>query len=164
MISQEELKRFLSYDPLTGYFTWRMNRSRTKKGTIAGTTGSDGYIYIVISRKHYVAHRLAWFYMTGEWPKEEIDHKNKQRADNVFDNLREATCSENKANAAVRTHSASQVKGVYFDARRPKKPWQAYVTKNKKRTSIGYYATKEEAADARNKKAFELFGDFTRYR
>lgn len=164
MISHSVLKQLLSYDPLTGIFVWRVNRSRTKAGTIAGTPGTDGYIYIVINRVHYGAHRLAWFYMTGEWPKDEIDHKNTMRKENWFENLRETTSSLNKVNAAVRIRSASQLKGVYFDARKKAKPWQAYITKDGKRTSIGYYATKEEAADARNQKAFELFGDFARFK
>lgn len=164
MITQEELKKLMRYDPDTGNLVWIVRRSRTAVGTIAGTPGTDGYIYIVIDRKHYVAHRLIWLYVTGNWPKEELDHINNQRADNRIENLREATRSQNKVNAAVRLRSKSQIKGVYFDARRPKKPWQAYITKEGKRQTIGFFATKEEAADARNKKAFELFGDFTRFR
>ena len=76
MITQARLKELLTYDPETGYFTRNVNVKGANAGERAGTITAKGYIAIGIDRKHYLAHRLAFLYMTGEWPKELVDHKD----------------------------------------------------------------------------------------
>lgn len=74
-LTSETLKELLHYNPETGIFTWAKNAGqRAQVGRIAGSRTPSGYIKISLSRKLYAAHRLAWLYMTGSWPENEIDH------------------------------------------------------------------------------------------
>lgn len=102
-ITHKNLKKYLRYDEKSGLFTRLVQSSnRIKVGDIAGSVNvSDGYVYITVGGKRYSAHRLAWFYVTGYWPKDEIDHINGIRSDNRFENLREATSSINKQNQRI---------------------------------------------------------------
>lgn len=99
ILTQEELKSQIHYNPETGIFIRKVIKARRKD--IQGKTGhlnSDGYLEMSINCKKHKAHRLAWLYMTGEWPKNHIDHINGNRADNRFSNLREATWKQNNQN------------------------------------------------------------------
>jgi len=98
-LTQEELKRFLHYDPETGHFTWKVvTANRVKKGAVAGHNDVHGYISISLHSVRYRAHRLAWMYITGEWPEDQIDHINRIRNDNRFCNIRAVTQRQNMAN------------------------------------------------------------------
>ena len=107
MITQARLKELLTYDPETGYFTRNVNVKGANAGERAGTITAKGYIAIGIDRKHYLAHRLAFLYMTGEWPKELVDHKDTIKINNKWENLREATNSQNKRNVGARKTNKS---------------------------------------------------------
>lgn len=98
MITQEELKQVLRYDLTTGIFTWINARGRQKAGAVAGSTRRDGYISIKVKDEFYLAHRLAWIYITGSLPRCQIDHRNSVKKDNAWANIREASPSENKQN------------------------------------------------------------------
>lgn len=98
-LTAERVRELLHYEPATGIFTRRIRTSnRTKVGAIVGADNGKGYLQISVDWRLYSAARLAWLYMTGEWPKEEIDHINRVRSDNRFSNLREATRSSNNCN------------------------------------------------------------------
>lgn len=113
--TQEQIKRALKYDPETGVFTWLISPSnRAKKGSVAGFMNDAGYWMIGIDNVRYRAHRLAWLYMTGEWPERKIDHENTIRSDNRWANIRLADDSQNVCNQALRADNTSGVKGVRF--------------------------------------------------
>ncbi len=76
-LTQEELHADLNYDPETGVFTRRFSRGRA--GEEAGTVNGSGYREIRVRTQRYLAHRLAWFYVYGTWPKEQIDHITETR-------------------------------------------------------------------------------------
>jgi hypothetical protein len=160
-LTHARLTQLFHYDPERGHFTRLLNRcSRTSAGDIAGNKTARGYIQIGIDRKDYLAHRLAWFYMTGEWPKNQIDHINGIRTDNRFSNLREATIHENGCNSRLPKNNKSGFKGVCFH--RELGRWQAKIWVNRKQKHLGIFDTPEEAADAYDKAALELHGEFAR--
>lgn len=115
--SIQRLKEVLHYDAASGVFTWRITvSSRAVKDDEAGWLCGP-YVRIQVDGEQYQAHVLAWFYVTGEWPKEFIDHKNLIKTDNRFDNLREATNSQNQANTVPKKKNKHGVKGVAYNKR-----------------------------------------------
>jgi hypothetical protein len=154
------LRELISYDPETGIFQWKTRRrGRLLSGHVGDRTRS-GYLRVGISYQRYLLHRLAWLYMTGEWPKQEIDHINGIRDDNRFANLREATVAQNRANMRMRSSNRIGVKGVRWRA--DCSMWEARICKNYKKISIGYFGSPQEAHTAYMAKARELFGKFAR--
>ncbi len=114
MVTADRLKELLSYDPETGIFVWaKLSGRRARIGDRAGSFNlSLGYRVIGIDGERHYEHRLAWLYMTGEWPSEDLDHENCDKSDNRFSNLREATDSQNLANVANWAHNTSGLKGA----------------------------------------------------
>lgn len=138
MLTLERLRAKLSYDSASGAF------SRCVLGkTIVGTPHPDGGIHISVDKHIYKAHRLAWFYVHGEWPAHEIDHIDGNRANNAIANLRLATHAENKQNLGVYTSNKSGYPGVSWN--KANKKWMAKITSNYTQTYLGSYGTKEEA-------------------
>ena len=127
MLTQERLKHLLDYDPETGVFTRRVRTSnRIMVGQIAGTVHSKGYLCIDIDGRKYFAHRLAWLYVHGRWPKQQIDHINGNRSDNRLCNLREASHAENQHNRRRKNkNNTSGVPGVFWNTNRRK--WEARI-------------------------------------
>lgn len=147
-IRQADLKQILWYDPETGLFRWRHERNnrKIKPWTVAGSPDNKGHIKIQIGKQMHRAHRLAWLYMTGEFPAQQIDHKNLVKSDNRWCNLREADAKQNQWNTTLRTDNKSGVKGVHFC--KTWKRWVASVKVNGVRHHVGRFATVEEAAKA----------------
>lgn len=163
-IMQERLKELLSYDPLTGIFLWRVKRANKFPGDIAGCNKNRNYTVVYVEGRFYRAHRLAWFYMTGEWPSTFLDHRDMNKHNNVWTNLRLATKSQNQANIGLTKSNSSGLKGVsrYRQGEKWGKPWQSAITKDGKSHHVGHFATKEEAHAAYCETAERLFGEFAR--
>jgi hypothetical protein len=160
-LSAEELRRLLDYDPETGVFTWRANRGpNARAGATAGNLNHHGYIQIVVCRRKYQAHRLAWLHVYGKWPPHDIDHINLDRCDNRLANLRSATRSENLANTSVRADNTSGVKGVSWHKQRGK--WAARARINGKYAHLGLFENRQEAAAAYARATENYFGEFAR--
>ena len=101
-LTAARLRDLLDYDPLTGVFTRRVTRGNQAKGSVAGhLSATDGYCYVDVDRKKYRAHRLAWFYVHGAWPAQDIDHRDTVKSHNWISNLRPADDSLNKQNMRV---------------------------------------------------------------
>lgn len=148
MLTQSELKEHLKYDQETGAFTRIKSISNyVKVGDIAGHVRQDGYVRVSVKGKIYLAHRLAWLYVYGGWPREQIDHINHARADNRIENLREATNHENSKNRPPQNNNTSGVVGVHWY--KPTKRWMAYIRVNKVNVNLGYFMDKFEAICAR---------------
>ena len=140
------MKSLLDYNPETGVFTWKVGRrGRAKQGTIAGTTHTAGHRIITVEGKRYYAHRLAWFFYYGEWPKGHLDHKDRDPANNAISNLRECTFSENRQNS-TKGWGPSKYQGVYWNKRANK--WVAGIRVNKKSIHLGHFDDELEAANA----------------
>jgi hypothetical protein len=161
MLTVGRLRELLHYDPETGIFTWigRSRGSNIVLGTPAGTSeGSDGYIRIGIDGKQYRAHRLAWLYMTGEWPSEEVDHEHGDRADNRWEKIREATRVQNMRNKTLYKNNFTKMKGVG----RIGNKFRARITVDGKTIHLGCYDTKEEASAVYAEASAKFFGEFAR--
>lgn len=153
-LTQARLKLLVSYDKDTGLFTHIKKRNGVTVGKIAGSSDPNGYIRIALDGRDYFAHRLAWFYMMGEWPPFQIDHVNRVTSDNRFCNLRLATNAENHQNCGMPKNNSSGFIGVDFH--KPKNKWRATIKVNGKGKHIGYFDTKEAAAAARRAAELEL--------
>jgi hypothetical protein len=106
-----------------------------------------GYVVIGAMKNQFYAHRLAWFYMTGRWPKEQIDHINGNRADNRFCNLREASDGYNKQNRrAAQADNKCGFLGVHWN--KQARAWQAELKTKGRKTYLGRFKTPEEAHEA----------------
>lgn len=162
-VTQAELKSLVNYNPDTGHFTWKFDRNwRAKAGDIAGHVNAiTGYVELVINKKLYLCHRLAFLFMTGKWPKKETDHINNIRSDNRWCNLREAEISENRCNTRISKNNSSGFKGVYFDARQS--TWYGQVRKNGKCHSTNGHSTADEANEAVKIIRQTLHGEFTNH-
>lgn len=166
-ITVEELRKALDYNPNTGEFRWK-KRDGIRKETntlyankiAGGNTATHGYIEIGINNRRYLAHRLAWLYINGEWPICQIDHINMIRTDNRIVNLRLANHSENKWNCTKNKRNSSGYKGIRLH--KHSGLWQARITRNRKEISIGYYKTIEEAATAYAEFIADLNDGFSR--
>lgn len=154
MLTQEKLKEILHYNPETGEFVKRIDRTRVEHKV------AKGYLGVSVLKTQYRAHRLAWFYMTGEWPPEQIDHINGVRDDNRWENLRLATKSQNSMNTPLSSTNTSGVKGVGWNVRR--QLWGACVKVDGKR-KIAHFSTRKEAEHWVRQKRSELHGEFARH-
>ena len=161
-LTQDRLKELLHYCPDLGIFWWKAKPEIDGQvkawntrwaGEIAGTRMAEGYGMIRINRRPYYVHRLAWFYMNGEWPPHDIDHRNRRRLDNAFDNLRTATRSQNLVNKKVRSGSRTGMKGVTL---LPSGRFRAVIAGQ----HIATFATAEEAQAAYQERAVQKFGEF----
>ena len=145
-ITQKRLQSLLHYDPETGHFTHIVNRTHKKAGEIAGAINQNGYVVITLDGRHYYAHRLAFLYMTGSFPENQVDHINRVRSENSWYNLRAVTSAENNRNASIRKDNKSGYAGV--SQARYSKRWVGAVSIGGKRKQLGTFDTKEEAAKA----------------
>lgn len=162
-VSALRLRAVFKYDPDAGTFTWLIdthgNGGHIKSGSSVKGSIIQGRWFIGIDGRRYAAHRLAWLYMTGEWPKE-IDHANGDPLDNRWCNLREATRSQNNANVKLKRHNTSGYKGVSWDSERGL--WKAQICVNNARKQLGRFENIEAAAAAYKTAAKEHFGEFAR--
>ena len=151
MLTQARLKEFLHYDPETGIFTWKVSRTkragRTQIGDIAGDIDKLGYGRVGIESKRYKTHRLAWFYMTGEWPIYDIDHINGNTTDNSFNNLRDICKSANMQNQRkARKDNSTGYLGVEYN--KTNKKFIASISIKGRKTHLGCFATAELAYES----------------
>jgi hypothetical protein len=138
-ITHKELLERLSYDPETGVFTWLKSHSNNaKNGEEAGRLTQDGYRSININNTNYLSHRLAWFYVYGAFPSDNLDHINRNRSDNRISNLRIASHKENNMNRTG--------KGYTWFKRDQK--WKAQIQVDKSNKHLGYFDTWQEAQAA----------------
>jgi len=138
-LTVERLRELLHYDLETGVFTWRIRPAyNVQIGDLAGSQDTKGYIRIQIDGKLYKAHRLAWFYVTGAWPVNQIDHRNGVRNDNRFSNIREADHYLNAQNQRrPRSDNTSGFLGVSWS--KAERKWDARIMTNGKSCFLGLF-------------------------
>ena len=149
MLTQKRLKQVLNYNKNTGIFTCNAGRIRVKEGKVAGTLANTGYICIRIDKRLYSAHRLAFLYMTGSFPIEQVDHISHDRTDNRWANLRQVSRKENQRNLKMRVDNKSGFTGVHWY--KPYNKWVAKVKVSGKAEHLGYFKDINKAIEVRKK-------------
>lgn len=157
-ITRENIIRLLDYNPETGIFLWKDDRQCIRAGSVAGFTERKGYRSIKVLNRTFKAHRLAWFIFYGEWPKDQIDHINRDKSDNRIANLRESSNSSNQWNSGVYSNSTTGYRGVSWH-KKSQKYW-ARIGHQGRRIDIGLFDCPHEAALAFNDAAIKLRGEF----
>ena len=138
----ERLRESVVYDADTGVFT--------RNGVVIGLPTTHPYCRIYIDRRPYYAHRLAWFYVYGEWPEGDLDHENEDKTDNRINNLRPSTDTGSQHNKSMAyNNSKTGVLGVSFH--KATGLYRADIKANGTSHTIGYFATIEEAGFAYRK-------------
>jgi hypothetical protein len=147
MLTQERLKECVNYDPETGIFTLKMHRHGTTRnvGDVLGSLTKAGYLETCVDQCRMTLHQMAFLYMTGSIPSGHIDHKNRDKADNRWSNLRAVTCAENQQNIiAPRKDNTIGFRGVY----RYGNKFRAKINLNGKQIHLGTFINLQDAANA----------------
>ena len=156
VFNQEYLKSVFVLDEETGWLIWRHNPSRSDNwnakyaGQIAGSPYGRGYIRINVCGTRYLAHRLIWVYLYGYLPID-VEHKDGCGFNNHPDNLREATVSQNIANADFGINRGIEKHGRKF---------RVTIWVRNERVRLGSFDTIEEAREAYKEGATAHFGEF----
>jgi len=163
-LTAEILRMLVLYDPATGLFYWRSSSGwgscGRREGERAGNKRQGGRIRIQLPgyKLGFLASRLAWLYMTGEWPERQVDHKNKNKRDDRWENLREANNNQNQYNRGKRSHSKTGITGVMYDEKSGL--WFAECTANGRYVLRKRFKTESEAIAARNAAVKKYHGEF----
>ena len=139
-LTQSELKELLHYDPDTGVFTWKVQKSHKLPGSLAGSRFKDCRKYywrIGINGKSHQAHRLAWLYVYGEFPKGVIDHIDHDSLNNRVSNLRDVDMSINLKNAKLYSNNHTGINGVTYCPER--RNFKVTMSIDRKCKTVGRY-------------------------
>jgi hypothetical protein len=147
---KEILERFY-YEPMDGTLRYKKPLQKCVKGGVAGVADIKGYKRVSVLSKKFLVHRVIYFLNAGTWPKE-VDHIDRDKTNNKFENLRPCTRSQNRFN------TSGENKGVSWYARHRK--WQATITLNGKQKHLGYFENKEDAKLCYNSAATKIAGEF----
>lgn len=149
-IDHSEVCHTFDYDMDSGLIYWRVKVApKVLVGAEAGwLLKVEKWTYVCVSyaKGRYMAHDIAWMYMTGSWPAYRVDHRNGDGVDNSWYNLREATAAENSQNLALSARNTSGYRGVNWMP--AKKKWRAEIGFNRKNYHLGLFETVEQARDA----------------
>ena len=142
-LTQKRLKELLHYNSATGVFIWKASGGGHCSGSEAGCLVSTGRVYITIDYQMLLRSRLAWLYMEGYFPENDVDHENRIRNDDRWSNLRHVSRQCNNRNVGLQKNNISGVCGVYFHKRTKK--WCSKIAVNGKLFHIGYSMDFNEA-------------------
>lgn len=142
-LTADRLREVLRYDPETGVFTWLVCMSNARSGAVAGGVRADGYWRIGVDKIVYLAHRLAWLYVNGEWPSNQIDHIDGSRSNNRINNLRDVSNDVNQQNR--RWARSDNISSGLIGVGMKRGKWRARIQVGGVLRQIGTFDTPEEA-------------------
>jgi hypothetical protein len=159
MLTGDNVRKIFDYNPKTGELFWKVRRPPVVPGKVAGCMGGRGYKVVRYNRKTLFQHRVIWLWVHGSWPIQEIDHIDRNKANNRIENLRDVTHAVNRLNTGPRGESG--VKGV------------ALVCKNytarifdfrlQKVLHLGTFESIEKASDVFKAKHVDIHGIDSQY-
>lgn len=152
MLTAAAAREIFDYDPATGVLSW-------KDGRVINRKHQRGYILVHMNGRGYLAHRIIWLMVRGEWPEALIDHINGVPSDNRTINLRAATIAQNAANRRAQKSRSLPLKGITKSRNR----WRAGIRMNGTYRFLGTFDSPEEAHAAYAAKAREVFGEFAKF-
>lgn len=161
-LTADVARELFTYDPETGELRWKVRAAqRVHVGDLVGAPTAKGYRRFSCQNRLYLKHRVIWLMQTGAWPEHSIDHRDGDRSNDRWTNLRAATPAQNAQNAKRRADNSSGFKGVSFNRREGK--WTAHIRAHGRSLFLGRHDTVEAAAAAYVQAATELHGDFARF-
>ena|ERR1035437_9353743 len=165
LVTQARAREAFYYNPETGWITWKtVPKYRVgfiKQGDRAGYFASRGYRRITIECKDYSEHRFIWFWVTGENPQLEVDHKDGDPSNNRWENLRLATGVQNAANSRYRRTNKTGFRGVsVFELRSGEKRYSTDIFYKRKYIFLGTFSTPQQAHNCYKEAAQKLHGEF----
>jgi len=146
VLTLERVQESIHYNPTTGVCTWLRGRN---KGKTVGWLTKSGYIETKIDQVSVKLHRLIWLLVTGKYPTGEIDHKDHNKSNNVWSNLRDVTRLVNMQNKHKYVNNTTGCAGVTFNKACKSKPWCARIGVKGKRIYLGSFATQVDAVAAK---------------
>ena len=161
-ITQDQVRHAFDYNPETGILRWKNSLSaRASNGSVAGRPDKDGYLMVGLFTLTLKVHRVIFLYMTGSFPKYEVDHINNDPSDNRWSNLRESTRRQNCRNTSLGQRNSSGVKGVSWRSKYSN--WRAFIVYEGVFIHLGVFEDLREAESAVRAKREELHGEFTNH-
>lgn len=148
----ERVRELFEYDDHTGNLIHKTNRRKARTGDIAGAAGGKGYLQVKIDGSKYFVHRLIWLIVTGEWPKGQIDHIDRNKLHNRFSNLRDVSAAINNTNKDA--YGETGIKGVRVKGSR----FVARIADAGLNRYLGCFRTAEDAATAFKVAHVEVWG------
>lgn len=163
LLSVELLRKYFSYDPLTGVITKLKLvsvKDRVPVGAVIGGSPDNGYYRTKIFGNRVFIHQLAYALHTGVWANTLIDHKDRNPLNNRFENLRPASHQENQRNKLMTTPTKTGYRGVILKKDGRTRPYAASIRDGVRRVFLGHFSTAAEASAAYEAAAQDLHGEF----
>lgn len=138
----ERVRELFAYDDATGNLIHRTNRRMARIGDVAGTVGAKGYLQVKVDSRKFFVHRIVWLLNTGEWPRYQIDHIDRDPLNNRIENLRDVSPAINNTNRDAygeTGHKGVRIKGSRFVAR---------IADNGLNRYLGCFRSAEDASTA----------------
>jgi len=146
-LTQKRLHEILCYRPDTGEFRWRgRDNPEQRAGDVAGCSMRSDYWCIHVDGRGYRAHQLAWLYVTGEWGRPLVEHRDGDPFNNRWRNLRLAERSRCASPRRPRASNPSRCAGIALD--RLSGQWTARIGAGERIYFLGRFPTNEEAHEA----------------
>jgi hypothetical protein len=142
-----EVRKLFTYNPQTGIVVRNQTTAHNAKvGDIVGCVNKNGYLVFTYNKKVHYLHRFIWFYVTGAWPQHHIDHRDGNKTNNAWSNLRDVPAKTNNQNMRKASKiSSTQLLGAFPTTVNKTNPFRSYITVNGSLKNLGYFKTAEEA-------------------
>lgn len=157
----KRLEELFCYEPETGLLRSRVKRPKVAVGSVVGTKNNKGHLICRVKYKIYYVHRIVWMLHYRSEPPAIIDHINGDGCDNRISNLRPASLSQNMANSGANKATSSNLKGAHWSNSAQR--WRSSINRNGKIVHLGWFGTKEEAAEAYKAASVKVDGAYSYY-